>query len=58
MKKSMCEIKVETTNDGNILIVGPYDLSEGTNYSIEISPDQVDALIKWLREAKKELKES
>ena len=57
MKRSMREISVSTTSEGCILIEGEFDHVQGTAASIELHPDQVDALIGWLKEAKKELEQ-
>lgn len=50
----MCQVDVSTTADGfiNLSQEAPgYDVP----FSITIAPDQVDILIQWLQEAKKEL---
>lgn len=50
----MVEIRVETNKDGNIVITQPNPQED--NSVIFVTPDQVNVLIKWLREAKKEIK--
>lgn len=52
MEKQMLEITVRTLDSGLI------EISQGDpteEYSIHIHPDQVEAVIKWLQEAKEEL---
>jgi hypothetical protein len=60
MQKSMLEINV-TTADKLIVIEGP-NYKDGPDDmmkmdSITVSPDQVDILIQWLKEAKEELQQ-
>lgn len=57
MKRIMREISVGINDDGMILIESP-DLDPQLFNSIEISPDQVDTICKWLKEAKEELLKS
>lgn len=52
MRKKMLEVEVGVTTDGDIDIVQP---CHGNHDAIvRISPDQVDTLIAWLKEAQKE----
>ena len=53
MNKTMLEVSVYTTNDGKIAIQAPSGYEDSD--TVLISPEQVDALTKWLREAKVEL---
>jgi hypothetical protein len=57
MNKSMLEITVETTKEGEIRLIqdATHDEYSGT---ILLHPDQVDVLISWLLAAKKELADS
>jgi hypothetical protein len=57
MQKSMLEIHVKTS-EGRIIIEGPEDTASPEDLmsaTIAISPDQVDILIKHLKEARNEL---
>jgi hypothetical protein len=52
MEKQMLDVTVRTLNSGLI------EISQGDpheEYSIHIHPDQVETIMKWLQEAKKEL---
>jgi len=53
MDKEMFEIRV-STNKGKIFITQPVPMQDEPD-SIIISPEQVDALIEWLKEARAEL---
>jgi len=53
MDKEMFEIRVYTEK-GEIFITQPVPMEDAPN-SIIISPEQVDALIEWLKEARAEL---
>lgn len=53
MKKTMFEVSVYTTDDGNIAIQAPSGCEECE--TVVISPGQVEALSELLREARAEL---
>ena len=53
MDKEMFEIRV-TTDKGKIFIEQPIPMEDGPN-SIIVSPEQVEGLINWLKEARDEL---
>ena len=53
MDKEMFEIRV-STDKGKIFITQPVPMQSEPD-SIIISPEQVDALIEWLKEAKAEI---
>ena len=53
MERQMLEVTVRTLDSGLIEINQGGDPPE--EYSIHIHPDQVDAFLKWLQEAKEEL---
>ena len=53
MRKEMCNITVYTSDQVYICISGEY--SPGEVDTVNVSPDQVDVLIKWLQEAANEL---
>jgi hypothetical protein len=60
MEKRMLALSVSTVYEpnGEILIEGPeyHDMNgDLTRETIKISPDQVDILIQWLKDAKAEL---
>ena len=52
MKKISFEFEVETSDDGHIFI---NQNAMGDDNSICLLPDQIDTLIEYLQEAKKEL---
>ncbi len=52
MNKTMLEVTVYTTNDGNI---GIQSTCDDVCNTIVISPDQAETLNKWLLEARSEL---
>lgn len=54
MEKHFFEFSVKTEN-GSIIIVGPFDPLEDRADSIYLAPEQVDLLIEALKEAKSEL---
>lgn len=54
MLKTMLEVRV-SVSEGKIIIDGPETPQYDINPSVEIHPDQVDILIGWLQEAKKEI---
>ena len=54
MKKQMPAVHVGTTDNGYIEIGGPDARNEMLN-SVRVTPEQVDILVKWLGEARKEL---
>ncbi len=54
MKKQMPAVHVGTTDNGYIEIGGPDARNEMLN-SVRVTPEQVDILVRWLSEAKKEL---
>lgn len=53
MKKQSEDIIVQT-RDGRIEIVQPYTYAD-QELKVQLHPDQVDVLIKWLVEAREEL---
>jgi len=53
MKKGMMEVQVETDDKNNIRIIQPWMHEDDA--VILITPEQVDTLIQWLQEAKKEI---
>ena len=53
MDKEMFEIRV-STDKGKIFIEQPVPMEDAPNIII-ISPEQVDAVIEWLKEARAEL---
>ena len=55
MNRIIFPLRVCTT-EGNTVVIETPDLS-GNDYSVEIPVDQIDILIEWLQEAKKELSE-
>ena len=54
MKKEMFEIEIDT-RQGKIYLTQPYPAG-GEEHIVIIDPDQVDTLIKWLEEARAEIK--
>jgi len=50
MKKRMEAISVTIEDDNEIVIQGHYDLEESAKVYLHV--DQVDTLVKWLKEAK------
>lgn len=55
MKKEMLNVIV-TADDEKIVITQPYSM--GDDGIVELHPDQVDTLIKWLKEAKAEYEDN
>ena len=55
MQKKMEEVSVSTTTDGMIEIQQPTGIPGEEDYPVRIHPGQVDVLVAWLQEAKREL---
>lgn len=57
MNRTMREVSVSTTENGEIAINGTdaSDPNDPRYDTITISPDQVDTLVKWMKEAQAEL---
>lgn len=56
MEKKMEPLEVKTTTDGAIdIIQGFYGPGDEDAHVVRITPDQVETLVKWLKEAKAEL---
>ena len=54
MRKVMQQIKVSVRDDGDIWISQPAGLGYDEDAIVSISPDQVDLLVQWLKEAQAE----
>jgi hypothetical protein len=52
MRKKMEEVEVAVQDDGSIFITQP--MHGNDDAIVSISPEQVDTLVKWLKEAEKE----
>jgi hypothetical protein len=55
MHKKMEEVTVSTSKEGMIHIEQPTGIAGEEGYPVIVHPDQVDTLVLWLLEAKREL---